>query len=200
MFELSPESKKKLRATVFFILVIPVLIFLSGLSFYLPSTVKVKLTGTEIKRMDSDTKTDNAQTGPRDVRLVLSKNIETDDALVFRNEDTRWGWPPYFKFNSGDLAGDIANIMDGDKDAVVLISYYGKRIKMLDMYPNIISLKKVDKDYTHIPWFNIIFFVVFFGLIAFVAFKIRGFLKRRTAAKAEKAKPQEEPKADGANA
>ena len=39
----------------------------------------------------------------------------------------------------------------------VRVRYYGWRIKMLSIFPNAISVKVVDKSYTHIPWFNIIF-------------------------------------------
>jgi len=34
---------------------------------------------------------------------VFAEDVETKKPRVFRNEDTGWGFPFYFKFNSADL-------------------------------------------------------------------------------------------------
>ena len=89
---------------------------------------------------------------------------------VFRNQDTGWGWPPYFKFDSADLAAEAQAFSSGDPRPWVLVKYYGWRINMFSMFPNALSLKAVDEDYSHLPLFNI---VVISVLI------ILGYLARR---------------------
>ena len=78
----------------------------------LPRTAVVQISGTDVKRVDRESGevvSKNAQdTSARgvgntyDVRFInsVARNGKT---MVFRNEDTGWGWPPYFKFNSADL-------------------------------------------------------------------------------------------------
>src|SRR5262245_51344385 len=102
-------------------------------AFYLPSTQKVYLTGAEIKRLDS-----KDGTLLRDIRYIQARTLDGEN-LVFKNEDTRWGFPFYFKFNSADLASETANIVRNDPDAIVLVSYYGIRSRVFDLYPNAVS-------------------------------------------------------------
>ncbi|TCO71999.1 DUF1523 family protein [Rhodovulum euryhalinum] len=88
-------------------------------------------------------------------------------AVVFRNEDTGWGWPPYFKFDTSNLqaeAGDLTSTKDNPE--WVVITHYGWRNEYLSIYPNAISARPVDgPDVTIIPWFNIVFL---FGFGVFV--------------------------------
>jgi hypothetical protein len=128
-------------------------------AYYLPSTEKVTLTGTEIKRLDSK---DGSIL--HDVRYLQGRTLN-GESIVFRNEDTRWGFPFYFKFNAADLSSEVANIVRNEPEAVVLVSYYGGRSQMLDLYPNTISFKKVPKDYTHVPIFNIVFVVLSLAVV-----------------------------------
>ena len=164
------QRKTKITLTLAALGMIPVLLIGAFLHYYLPSSRKVNIVATEVKRMDAD----GVEGGPtRDVRFIITRDAVTGETLMFRNEDTRWGWPPYFKFNSGDLAGDAANIKENHANAVVLVTYYGWRVQLADMYPNAVSLEIVDPRYTHIPFFNIFFFVTIFGLTGFTWFKIR---------------------------
>ena len=71
-----------------------------------------------------------------------------------------------------------ANTAQNDPDAVVLVSYYGVRSQMFDTFPNIISMKVVDRGYTHIPWFNILFILLFAAAIIFLLVKIRRLKKK----------------------
>lgn len=133
--------------------------FGSCAAYYLPSTEKVTLTGTEIKRLDSK---DGSIL--HDVRYLQGRTLD-GQSIVFRNEDTRWGFPFYFKFNGADIASEVANIVRNEPDAIVLVTYYGARSQMLDLYPNAISFKKVPREYTHIPIFNIVFGVLALTLV-----------------------------------
>jgi hypothetical protein len=136
--------------------------FATCAGFYLPSTEKVHLTGTEIKRRD-------AKDGSisHDVRYIQARRLDGEN-IVFRNEDTRWGFPFYFKFDAADLASEAANVVRNDPDAVVLVTYYGLRSRVFDWYPNAVSFKQVPKDYVHVPVFNIAFVVVVIALCVFV--------------------------------
>jgi hypothetical protein len=150
-------------------------LFASTLYYYMPRAAKVTITGTEVKRMDRK----GAQPGQdhtRDVRFVYATDLSDGKALAFRNEDNGW----YFKWDSGDIAAEAmsmaqtetADVADGEKQ-VVLAKYYGARVSMFDIYPNLLSLKKVAADYVYIPVFNIIFLIVLLALFVWGGIKVR---------------------------
>lgn len=146
------------------------------LSYYLPSARKVHIVDTEVKRMDgaSEGKTDAVS---RDVRFIYAKDAESGKSLAYRNEDTRWGFPFYFKFNSGDIAAEAASIRETDPDATVLIISYGWRLTFVDAFPNVIKLRVVAPEYTHIPIFKILvlaFLAIVVGAFVFGVMKLRG--------------------------
>ncbi|TCP61559.1 uncharacterized protein DUF1523 [Rhodovulum bhavnagarense] len=78
--------------------------------------------------------------------------------IVFRNEDTGWGWPPYFKFDTSNLqaeAGDLKSSKDNPQ--WVVVTHYGWRNEYLSIYPNAVGIRAVDRpDVTIIPWLNIL--------------------------------------------
>lgn len=154
------------------------------LSYYLPSTKKVQVTGTEVKRVDAKTKEGTERT--RDVRFVVTKEVDGGKTLVFRNEDTGWGWPPYLKFNSGDIMGEAVNFHESDEKETVLVTYYGWRLTFLDLYPNVLSLRAVPADYTHVPVFNIVVITLLIALTVFVVLRVRKLSKRWSQRRAEK--------------
>jgi len=126
----------------------------------------VQLTGTDVKRMDRQDPQNGART--RDVRY-LNAVTRSGKIRVFRNEDTGWGWPPYLKFDSADLSAEAQSLIQNPEKPWARVRYYGWRIKVFSLFPNAISLKVVDKDYTHIPWFNILFIVLLaFGAVFIV--------------------------------
>jgi hypothetical protein len=128
-------------------------VYLVFCAYSLPSTVKVHVTGTEISRRDVENQ--RGEVFSEDVRYVMAEDLDGGPRM-FRNEDTGWGWPPYFKFNTGDIAAQANNFATDDRDAVVLVKYYGFRIRMLSMFPNIISMREVSPDHQPIPWATIV--------------------------------------------
>jgi hypothetical protein len=155
-----------------------ILLFIIGaifLNYFLPDRDIVRIVGTDIKRFDisSDApgwdKTDigTRDVGTRDVRLINAVR-PNGNTIVFRNEDTGWGFPPYFKFDSGDVttrAQELANV----DDQWVAVRHYGWRIKMFSISPNVTSIKRVEGPNVRlIPWFNI----VFIGLLLLLWFLI----------------------------
>ena len=167
------ENVKRVFRTV-------VLVMLGLLFWYvLPQHDVVRVTGTEIIRMDfssvnrpffaqSDSGTNELAT--RDIRLINTVKRKTflmgfipreaEKVMVYRNEDTGWIWPPYFKFDSSDLqaqASAIAQKADGANWAIM--THYGWRNRFFSIYPNAVGLEPIDgPDVRIIPWFNIFFF------------------------------------------
>ena len=182
------------------LLAVFILLYALTASYYLPRTELVHVTGTEIKRLDRDQQ--DGSTVTTDVRYVMTKRIDDGSAMVFRNEDTGWGWPPYFKFDSGDLAGEAMNIAKTSGDATVLVRYYGWRTNLFSWYPNIVSVQVVEPDYDGVPIFNITFIVlsiIVFALLGWYVRKLsrRVFKKKQETGEVEaEAEPEPEPPAE----
>jgi hypothetical protein len=138
----------------------------------LPSTVKVNVTGTEIRRADVQQPDGAMRTN--DIRYVTAQDLE-GRPLMFQNTDTGWGWPPYFKFDTGDIAAQANNYSVDGQEEVVLVQYYGFRIRMLSIYPNILSMKTVTADYQSVPWFTIFFGLANLVLVGFLVVVVRDF-------------------------
>lgn len=156
------------------------------LSYFLPDRDIVRIVGTDIKRfdIDSDTpgwdKTDvgTRDIGTRDVRLINAVR-PNGNTIVFRNEDTGFGFPPYFKFDSGDVttrAQELANL----DDQWVAARHYGWRIKMFSISPNVTSIKRVSgPDVFIFPFFNVVFIGLLLFLWIFLWLKIRAWKAKR---------------------
>ncbi len=99
----------------------------------------------------------NTVTRTRDVRFIYSKTPEGDDR-VYRNEDTGWGWPPYFKFDTADLAAQATDLVSTAEDPEwVVVRHYGWRIPIFSMYPNALSIRPATgPDEELFPWFNVV--------------------------------------------
>jgi hypothetical protein len=148
-------------------LIVAVLLF-----YYLPDRDIVQIVDTDVKRMDiSDVSPfwdrpdvgTNAQS-TRDVRFIYTVK-KNGKSMTYRNEDTGWSFPPYFKFDSSDVSGKAANLAR-DKDQWVAVRHYGWRVKLFSIFPNATSIKKVNgPDVFLIPWFNLVFLGLLAGLI-----------------------------------
>jgi len=143
--------------------------------YTLPQHDIVRIVGTYQERQDLKDWTrifwatpDNQSTSltNRDVQFIQSVR-PNGDSMVFRNEDTGWSWPPYFKFNTANLqteADDMKSTAEAPK--WVSVTHYGWRNLMLSSFPNAIAITPVaGPDVSITPWFNIIFFGVLAGLL-----------------------------------
>jgi len=156
--------------------------------FNLPRTAVVQISGTDIKRMDKAVdvkdKEDGAEkqvqtaTSTSDVRFINSVSRK-GKPMVFKNEDTGWGWPPYFKFTSADVTAEAQAFANDQGKPWVLVKYYGWRFTMFSKFPNVLDLKKVDKDYTYIPVFNIVFFILLITVVFIIRYKVKQFFTKR---------------------
>jgi hypothetical protein len=158
------------------------------LHYTLPRTDIVRITGTDVVRVDTSGFNDlfyagadggNAVQQSRDVRFINAVD-EDRRARVFRNQDTGWGWPPYFKFDSANLQAE-ANDYDGDVvQEWVAVRHYGWRFEPLSIYPNALSIRKVEGPAaTVIPWTTIVVLTLLAALVWAVAARVRRFRRGR---------------------
>ncbi|MGB5192083.1 MAG: DUF1523 family protein [Polyangiales bacterium] len=144
--------------------------------YFMPRTTMASITGSDVKRMDSkDVATGDAKT--RDVRFIYATEIDTGKAIVFRNEDNGW----YFKFDAGDIAAEASKLAKNEVDEIALIKYYGVRIPVFDSYPNVLSIKQVDRDYVYVPWVNMIVLVLLLIVFIWGGVKVRKLFRSAKA-------------------
>lgn len=157
----------------------------SFLHYFLPSRDIVQVVGTSVKRMDINNRWfwDQADAGTetvskRDVRFINATR-PNGNPYVYRNEDTRWSFPPYFKFNSSNLDAQAQGLAKSNETVWVAVSNYGWRIEFVSMYPNAYRMKEVEgPDTLLIPWFNIVFLSLL-GLLIFYLRHRFGVFKRK---------------------
>ncbi len=101
----------------------------------------------------------------RDV-LFIDAVRANGNVAVYRNEDTGWIWPPYFKFDSSNLQAEARNLVSTSANPQwVAVRHYGWRLPFLSIFPNAVSITPVEgPDVRLIPWFNIIFLTFLFAL------------------------------------
>lgn len=109
-------------------------------------------------------------TNARDIRFVEAV-YANDKVIVYRNEDTGWIWPPYFKYDSSNLQAKASDLKSTKAAPVwVSITHYGWRLPILSIYPNAVAVREVaGPDVRIIPYVNIIVLI----LAALGAFMIR---------------------------
>lgn len=171
---------------------------LAGLLFHyiLPQHDIVRVTSTEIIRTDfspfnrifyAQADSGASEQPTRDLRLINTQKQRTfllgfiprdsEEVMVYRNEDTGWIWPPYFKFDSADLQAEAANLARGEDWAVV--THYGWRVRWASIYPNAVGLRPAaGPDIRIIPWFNIFFFIFLMVALVFIRAAWRQFRER----------------------
>ncbi|MBK5415378.1 DUF1523 family protein [Pseudomonas sp. TH31] len=152
-----------------------------GLYYVLPQHEVVLITGVEVKRIDDDgvINAENPADGPtRDVYFINTEDPDTKKVVVYRNEDTGWSFPWYLKFDSADEQAK-AQGYSRDAQQLALIRYYGWRIQILSVFPNITHIEATTSREQPFPWFNTIFFAVTTVLVLIVAIIVRRSLKQR---------------------
>ncbi len=166
-----------------FVLTLLLVLLIGGtLHYNLPQRDIVQVVGTDVKRIDikkgafgwGHQDAGTLQHNTRDVRFINTVRANGKPS-VYRNEDTDWGWPPYFKFDTGNLTAE-AQKMAKEDDTWVAVRHYGWRIPIWSIYPNAVSVKRVSgPDVFLIPWFNI-FFLSLLAILVFLAWSwLRGW-------------------------
>ena len=165
-------------------------VLVGGLLHYtLPQHDVVRVVNTYQERQDlndwtrifwSNPDAQSAALNNRDVQFIQTIKKRTwllgvvprdaTEVMVYRNEDTGWSWPYYFKFDTANLQTEAADIVSSAEDPKwAVMTHYGWRNEYLSAFPNAIAIRPVESpDVTIVPWFNIFFFVGFILTIVFV--------------------------------
>lgn len=164
------------------------LLLFAVLHYTLPQRDVVRVTGAEVIRMDftrwnrifyAQADSGNTENTTRDIRLINTA-YPKGGVMVFRNEDTGFGWPWYFKFDSSNLQAEAADLISSRENPQwVVITHYGWRWEFLSIYPNAVSIRPVDSpDVTIFPWINILILAVL-GLLVLGFYRLVQRFKRR---------------------
>ena len=150
------------------------------LDYYLPEKQITTITGVEVKRVDKDGPIgkENPADGPTmDVYYIYTAKSD-DHVRVFRNEDTRWSWPFYFKFNSADIQAK-AKTLEFDKK-LARITSYGWRINMFSQFPNVTRIEMVDNvDASTFSFFRWFWFAIWAAGFGYLAWQLHQLFERR---------------------
>jgi hypothetical protein len=166
-------------------------ILIAFLHYTLPQTDIVRITNTYEKRVDFQGYEMFWADGARDAAgNLLNRDIffiETFTAkgapMVYRNEDTSWNWPPYFKFDTSNLQAEASNaksLSDSDGPYWVAIKHYGWRNEFLSIWPNAVSIEPVSgPDVRIIPWMNLLILAVLAAVLWALRVRWIKFRKKR---------------------
>jgi len=187
-----------MRRLLLAIRVLAIVIVVGFLHYVLPQHDIARVTGTEIIRTDfsswnrlfyAQADSGNVSGETRDLRLINTSRRASylfglirggEQVMVYRNEDTGWIWPPFFKFDSSDLqaqAGDLVSTSAAPQ--WVVVRHYGWRNRFFSIYPNATAIWPVaGSDVRIIPWFNIFFFIFLAVGWGFVRLMWRQFRQR----------------------
>lgn len=157
------------------------------LHYTLPQHDIVRIVGTENRRIDigenswfwAGPDVGTAASPSRDVYFINAVYPD-GGTMEYRNEDTGWGWPPYFKMDSSSTQTQAKDLISTSAAPIwVSITHYGWRNQLFTIFPNAIAMRQVDgPDVTIIPWVNVILLVLLLGLVLLIRAMWRQFHER----------------------
>lgn len=167
------------------------LVVAAFLHYTLPQHDIARITDTYERRVDPGQNSwfwSNPDTGEnpdvvnRDVFFI--ETFRTNDKpMIYRNEDTGWGWPPYFKFDTSNLQAEASNLESKQSAASpqwVVVRHYGWRNEFFSIYPNAVGVWAAEgPDVRIIPWFNIIVLTLLVALYWGIRVRWRRFREKR---------------------
>jgi hypothetical protein len=144
------------------------------LHYTLPRYATVRITDTYSQRVDfgensifwAHPDTGNA-TGQTSQDVFFIQAIRPNGRpIVFRNEDTGWGWPPYFKFDTSDLQTSSADLRStADNPVWVAVRFYGWRNQFITIFPNAVAIERVAGPEVRKRSITTITLLILFGLL-----------------------------------
>ena len=165
-----------MRYLKWIIRVILLMLIFGFLHYTLPQHDIVRVTNTYEKRIDlgsnglfwaGGTHYATGNLLNRDV-FFIETFTTNETPMIFRNEDTGWGWPPYFKFDTSNLqakASDIISKAALGETQWIVVRHYGWRNEYFSIFPNAVSLRlATGPEERIIPWVKIGLFIVLFAV------------------------------------
>ncbi len=159
------------------------------LHYTLPQNDVVRIVNTYEERQELNDWTRIFWSTPDDQSLnVTNRDVQfiqavrpNGRAIVYRNEDTGWRWPPYFKFDTANLYTEAADrISTKDDPEWVIVRHYGWRNEFFSSFPNAVSLRPAEgPDDKPINWFNIVFLTIFAAIVYGLWVRWRKFRQAR---------------------
>jgi len=172
-----------------FLATIALLLF-AFLHYTLPQRDIVRIVGTENRRIDfgensifwASPDVGTAATGNRDVFFIQAV-YPSGRTMEYRNEDTGWGWPPYFKLDTHGLQTEAQDLVStAENPKWVVLTHYGWRNKLFTIFPNAVGVRRVDSPEVRlIPWLNIVILSLLAGM-AFLLWRMWVQFHERTIA------------------
>ena len=158
--------------------------------YTLPQRDIVRIVNTYEERQDLDDWTRIFWSDPDDQSVTLKnrdvqfiQGVRPDgSAMVYRNEDTGWGWPPYFKLDNANLYTEANDAVSTKAEPEwYLMKHYGWRNVYWSIFPNAISLKPIDGPDASkgIPWLNIFIITIFLTVVYGIWVRWRRFRMAR---------------------
>ncbi|MEO8530046.1 MAG: DUF1523 family protein [Deltaproteobacteria bacterium] len=119
-------------------------------------------------------------TEQRDIRFIEAK-YANGNVIIYRNEDTGWIWPPYFKYDSSNLQAEAGNLKSSDTSPKwAIVTHYGWRVLWLTAYPNAVSVRAATgPDDSIFPWVNIMILTVL-GAVWLLLWRMWAQFRERT--------------------
>ena len=117
----------------------------------------------------------------RDVQFIQGVRVN-GKPTVYRNEDTGWSWPPYFKFDTANLYTEANDAISTRADPEwYLVTHYGWRNEFFSSFPNAISIRPIEGPDASkgLPWVNIIVLSVLAAIFYGIRVRWRRFRRAR---------------------
>ena len=162
------------------VLALVALIVFGFFHYTLPQRDVVRVVGTYEERQDfgwnrifwNGAPSGEVTNATRDVLFIQTVRAN-GRPMVYRNQDTGWGWPPYFKFDTANLQTEAADLVSAaDTPRWAVITHYGWRNELFSIFPNAVGIRGVrSPDVTLFPWLNIVILTV----LALMLLTIRRF-------------------------
>ncbi len=174
---------EKVRTVVWTLIGVLALVIALVLAYSLPQHRVVHVDGHEVKRLDLNgniVDPSKAVAATRDVYFINTSDPQSGEVHVYRNEDTRFGFPFYMKFDAPEVLAR-AQMLEKNPEQLALVTYYGWRIKLLDEFPNAVDVEVWNSPDEPFPVFNTVFFAVLALILLVLWWKWRKFRQRRAA-------------------